>query len=333
MTRNTQIIILFLASQLTWAVCCVAAAPMFVTTTYLETPLMWLVMLNGLFITTASGFLVIVALFVGMSKKDDLSPKRLDPRFSVAMGATAFLLILQVILSAAHAFMQPDASTITPPSAEDVPMFVVGAVLTDGSEPDETYGFVIAHPEDGRPVMVTVSQQFSTYGGLDRDLSNSEIPEAIDRAIALVADGEPRFVGDVDRAVTLGPPIAFDTDALFASGHGAQDSMSDVLFFEAPGLEKYILPVRVFTGLQQSPQGQKLFVWSDSEGMVTGEFGFDNEDVWTVSLPEHEDVLAGTPVLDWKHEVVGFVTRPDAEADVFPMHLAYDYLGEPPFGR
>lgn len=324
MSKNTQALILFFASQVTWAVCCIATAPAFIATTYDETALMWILMLNGLAIVSASSLLMLVAILVAMSKSDELSPKKLDPKFSIAMGLTVFMLIGQVVLSVTHAHLQPDDDEIVAPAVDVVDVFEFEATLADGQIAGGAYGYVIPHPADGRAVFVTVSSQFGEAFGLDADLSVSDIQRQVESAY-VVPVGSPNA-----EPIELGAPIAFEADALFASGYGTEDVMSDVLFFEAPNLRSQMATTHVYDGLQEAPIDQKLFAVTEHASVVTLEFGADYADIWEVEVSDDAGVIAGTPILNWKYEVVGHMTwGADGIADVFPLHLAHDYLGSP----
>lgn len=331
MTKNTQALILFFASQLSWMVCCAASVPAFVVTTYEETPMFFGVMANGFIITVGSTFLMVLALLVALTKKqeDELNPKRLDPKFSFGMGATVFLLIAQVILSMTHAVWQPDDEDIVAPGPDAVEVFEVVSTMTDGSE-TSSYGFVIAHPDDGRPLMVTTSQQFSTEYGLDRTYAVSDVAGALDNTAAVPADGQPRWLDEhTDRAVALGEPADFRVDAFMATGYGTEDTVSDVMIFEAPQLKSHIAEARIFWGFNIAPTGQKLFVL-DGDTVLPAEFSWDYEDSWEIRLEGDVEPTPGSPVLNWEHEVVGWITGSSwGTSDVFPIHMAYDYLGEP----
>lgn len=320
MSRNTQALILFFASQLGWGLCCVASAPAFVVTNYEEGALQIILMLNGIFITMASSFLMLFAVLVVLDKspKSQLSPDRLHPMFKIGMGGLAFLLMVQMCLALGQAAMQPNEDDFVAPKAEEVATLEFGAVMKDGQTAGGAYGFVIGHPKDGRPVYVTVSQQFCEGWDLDRDYNVDEVPIYLDYAVAY----------DQDNELELAEPIAFEADALFASGSGCMDPMSDVFFFDAPGLEKYQLDVEVYD--RESKPTRQIFWIVNGDTVEKARFQDNLDEVWEVKVLSGAHITPGAPVLNYKHELVGFVTRntpKHSEVDVFPMALVSKYLG------
>ena len=328
MSKNAQVILLLLGSQVCWAFCCLASMPLGWGADYVSTAFQWAAVGNAVLLMFSSSVFIVAAVLVAVGQRDPMQPHKLHPAFKVVMAGVGFLLALQVALTSAHRLSQPDESTFQAPTTQTVRMFHFHATLDDGSEVSGVYGFVIRHPQTNTPVFVTTSQQFSPTYGLDAALSNAQIRDHIVTAQVTAAPFDD--VEDAD-VWTLGAPIAFESSAFLASDNGSEDPMSDVMFFEAPQLGEFAIPALELGHLQEAPRHQRLyFLRTEGEAWVGGRFETDLEDVWEATVAPDVEPVAGSAVLNFRHEVVGHVTRSDGGAiDVFPLPLAHEYLGVP----